>query len=88
MYNPDGDPDRREIWIIKRPAEHQSLLVVAGRHGVFLPLPNDPRSLDELARSLGTSEEGPISYSFTGDMFPWPSKPEYLLDPPPVTDYP
>ena len=87
MYNPDGDPDRREIWIIKRPAEHQSLLVVAGQHGVFLPLPNDPRSLDELARSLGTSEDGPVSYSFTGDMFPWPSKPEYLLDPPPVTDH-
>ena len=34
MYNPDGDADRREIWIIKRPAEHRSLLVVAGRHGV------------------------------------------------------
>jgi hypothetical protein len=36
MYVPDGDPDRREIWIVKKPVERQSLLVMSGRHGVFL----------------------------------------------------
>jgi hypothetical protein len=85
MYAPDGDPSRREIWVIKEPSEYQSLLVVAGQHSVFLPLPNDSRSLAELASSLGAPAEGPVTYAFTGTVFPWPSRPEHLLDPPPVT---
>jgi HNH endonuclease len=85
MYDPNGNPGRRELWVVKEPAEHRSLLVISGRHGVFLPLPNDPRSLEELARSLGARADGPVSYAFTGDMFPWPSRPEHLLDPAPIT---
>ncbi len=81
MYDPNGDPDRRELWAIRRPIEHRSLLIIWGRHGVFLPVPNDPRSLEELARSLGARASEPVSYSFTGDMFPWPSRPEHMLDP-------
>jgi hypothetical protein len=84
VYNPNGDPARREFWVIKQPTEHQSLLVIWGRHGIFLPLPNDSRSLEELARSLGARADGPVRYAFRGDMFPWPSRPEHLLDPPPV----
>ncbi len=85
MYAPDGDPGRREIWVVKEPTEYRSLLVVAGQHSVFLPLPDDPRSLAELAGSLGAPAEGPVTYAFTGTVFPWPSEPEHLLDPPPVT---
>jgi len=84
MYDPKGDPDRHELWAIKQPTEQRSLLVISGRHGVFLPVPNDPRSLEELARSLGRADE-PVRYAFTGDMFPWPSRPEHLLDPAPIT---
>ena len=56
--------------MVKEPAEHQSLLVISGRlisgrRGVFLPLPNDPRSLEELARSLGARADGPVSAAFT-----------------------
>jgi hypothetical protein len=80
MYSPDGDPGRQELWIIKEPAKHRSLLVVSGRHGVFLPLPGDPRSLEEFARGLGARTGEPIHYAFSGDMFPWPSGPEHLLD--------
>jgi HNH endonuclease len=84
MYNPQADPDRHELWIIKQPAEHQSLLAVWGQHGVFLPLPNDTRSVEELARSLGADGDQPVHYAFTGDMLPWPSGPEHLLDPSPA----
>jgi hypothetical protein len=84
-YNPDGDPGRHELWVIKQPSDHQSLLAISGRHGVFLPLPNDPRSLEELARSLGARADEAVRHTFKGDMFPWPSRPEHLLDPRPAT---
>jgi HNH endonuclease len=84
MYIPDGDPDRREIWIVKKPAERQSLFVLSGRHGVSLPLPGDSRTLAQLADSIGADTAGPVRHSFTGDMIPWPCGPEHLLDPPPV----
>jgi hypothetical protein len=85
-YVPDGDPDRREIWVIKKPAERRSLLVMCGQHGVFLPLPNDPRNLTELAESVaGPDMSGPVRRDYVGDMIPWPSRPEHLLDPAPVT---
>jgi HNH endonuclease len=84
MYDPNGDPGRHEIWAIKQPTEHRSLLVIYGQQGVFLPIPNDPRSLDELARSLGAHTGELVRYAFTGDIFPWPSRPEHLLDPAPV----
>jgi hypothetical protein len=84
-YDPNGDPGRHEIWAIKQPTEHRSLLVISGRQGVFLPVPNDPRSLEELSRSLGARANEPVHYTFTGDMFPWPTRPEHLLDPAPVT---
>jgi hypothetical protein len=82
MYDPSGDPVRREIWLVKNPIEHRSLLVLSGKHGVFLPIPNDRRSLDELANNLGTNSDREVRYAFVGDMFPWPAKPEHLLDPP------
>jgi len=84
MYIPDGDPGRREIWVVKEPAERRSLLVLSGRHGVFLPLPDDNRTLSQLADSIGTHTAGPVRHVFTGDMIPWPPGPEHLLDPPPV----
>lgn len=80
-YIPEGNADRREIWIIKQPAEHRSILVVWGRHGVFLPLPNDPRDLESFAHGLGASTGQPVTFSLTGDSFAWPSRPEHLLDP-------
>lgn len=85
MYVPEWDHDRREIWVVKKPIQRQSLLVRSGRHGVFLPLPNDRRSIAELADSIEGHAEGPVRYDVTGDMIPWPSGPEHLLDPPPVT---
>jgi hypothetical protein len=64
LYAPDGDPGRLEIWVIREPAEYQSLLVVAGRHSVFLPLPDDSRSIAELASGLGAPAEGPFTCAF------------------------
>jgi hypothetical protein len=84
MYIPDGDPDRREIWVVKESADRRSLLVLSSRHGVFLPLPDDPRTLPQLADSIGAHTAGPVRDAFTGDMIPWPPAPECLLDPPTV----
>jgi hypothetical protein len=39
MYDSNGDPGRHEIWAIKQPPEHRSLLVIYGQQGVFLPVP-------------------------------------------------
>jgi hypothetical protein len=83
MYIPDGDPGRREIWVVKKPTEDQSVLVLCGRHGVFLPLPGDRRSLAELADSIGGHTQGPVRHDVTGDMYRWPSGPAHLLDPDP-----
>jgi hypothetical protein len=85
MYDAGRAPGRHEVWVVRAPAEHRSLLVVWGGHGVFLPLPKDPRSLEELARSLGVRADGPVHYSITGTMIPWPSRPQYLLDPDPIS---
>jgi hypothetical protein len=85
MYIPDSKADRREIWIVREPARLQSLLVMAGQHGVFLPLPNDHRTLSELASSVGPGTDGPVKLAVTGGVFPWPAGPAHLLDPAPVT---
>ena len=84
MYIPGGDSDRREIWVVKEQADRRSLLVLSGRHGVFLPLPGDSRTLSQLADSIGGHTPGPVRHAFIGDMIPWPRGPEHLLDPPPV----
>jgi len=88
MDIPDISSGRHEVWVVKAPAEHQSLLVIWGGHGVFLPLPNDPRTLEELARSLGARTDGPVHFSISGTMFSWPSRPEHLLDPDPLSGSP
>jgi hypothetical protein len=59
MYIPGGDPDRRDIWVVKEPAGRRSLLVLSGRHGVFLPFAGDPRTLSQLADSIGAQPRRP-----------------------------
>jgi hypothetical protein len=86
MDIPGIDPGRREVWVVKTPAEHRSLLVIWGGHGVFLPLPGDPRSLEELASVVGARTDGPVHYGITGTIFRWPSRPEHLLDPGPLSE--
>lgn len=49
------------------------------------PVLNDPRSLRELARSLGARTASQFATPFKGDMYPWPSRPAHLLDPAPAT---
>ncbi len=85
MCIPDSEADRRELWLVREPARLQSLLVMAGQHGVFLPLPNDHRTLSELASSVGPGTDGPVKLAVTGGVFPWPAGPTHLLDPAPVT---
>lgn len=86
MYDSNGNSERRELWIVKKPVERRSLLVTWGRRGIFLPVPGDRRGLEELAESLGARSDVPVNYTFGGDMIPWPSRPEHLLDPIPKTD--
>lgn len=79
-YQPAGHPDRRQIWIVERPKEHQSLCVEWDRHRVFLPAPNDPINLDDLASRLGARTDGPVRHKLGGKIAPWPTKPMHVLD--------
>jgi hypothetical protein len=86
MTDPDADPTRREIWIINEPVKNQGVLVSMGQHSVILPLPNDPRSLDELSRSwIGDHDPTQrVAHSLLGTQYPWPEGPSHSLDPTPV----
>ncbi|HEX6353601.1 HNH endonuclease, partial [Actinophytocola sp.] len=39
MYDPKGDPNRKQVWLVKEPVGQRSLLVAWGRQIVFLPAP-------------------------------------------------
>jgi hypothetical protein len=42
MYDPSGDPDRHELWSIKQPTEHQSLLIISGSARCLSARPKRP----------------------------------------------
>lgn len=84
--DPDGEDERRVIWLIEEPVEHRSVLVLFGQHGVFLPVPDDARTLAQVADALAVDQPGGVSYSFTGKKFAWPAGPQHLLDPEPETE--
>lgn len=87
MHIPDADQSRKEVWVIKKPIEHHSLLFIWGSQRIFLPAPNDTTSLEELSQRLNTRSAGPVHYSFSGDILSWPSRPEHVLDPLSNVDY-
>ncbi len=81
------DWSRREIWLIEEPVERRCLMVVCGPHRVFLPILDDPRTLDDLSKDmLGGHEDfsKPATLNVQGKIFPWPKKPAYALDSVPV----
>jgi len=87
MTDPDADPARREFWIIREPFDRRSVFVVMGQQTVILPLPRDPRSLEELSRSwVGDHDLAQrATGTLTGTQFPWPEGPCHSLDPTPTS---
>ncbi|MEV0758119.1 HNH endonuclease [Streptosporangium sp. NPDC050280] len=73
----------RELWLIQHPSEHRSLLVIADGHGVFLPLPGDRRTLEELAQGLDIQPGQTRGYKYDYLPIIWPTGPLHLLDPRP-----
>jgi hypothetical protein len=75
-------PERRQLLIVREPAELHSLAVVLGRYTVFLPWIEDPQSFEDLAAALkrlcGTPTPPPVHFS--GKEIPWPAEPRYALD--------
>jgi hypothetical protein len=82
MTHPDGDPTRREIWIIREPIERRCVMVVLGQRRVLLPLPDDNRSLEDLSHAWVGDHDitQPARFSANGVQFAWPDKPMYSLD--------
>ncbi|MFI6395715.1 HNH endonuclease [Nonomuraea sp. NPDC050540] len=84
-YDAERDPHGRQIWIVQQEHGRECLLVAAGQHMVFLPGPEDFRTLEEVSASIGARANEELRYSLSGKLLPWPSGPLHLLDPSPVS---
>jgi len=84
LYDPQADPERRELLIVSEPSDCASVLVVIGGQILFLPRPGGPRSVVDLADAVqaryqdAASSQTPLT--FFGTPLPWPTKPDYGLD--------
>ena len=81
LLDPGAPAERRQLLIVREPAELRSLTVVLGRYTVFLPWIEDPQPFEDLAAALkrrfGTATP---SVHFSGKEIPWPTEPRYALD--------
>jgi hypothetical protein len=76
----DASPERRELLIVREPAELRSLAVVVGRYTVFVPWLEEPQSFEDLAGALGRLPGAPPRVHFSGKKVPWPTEPRYAFD--------
>jgi hypothetical protein len=90
MTDPGADPARRELWLIKEPIAQQCIMVVMGQQRVLLPLPADPRSLEDLSTAWVGDHDltQPAQFSYTGTLLHWPDKPSYSFDAHPTPQIP
>lgn len=84
-YDAERDPRGRQIWIVQQAHGRECLLVAVGQHMMFLPGPEDFRTLEEISASIGARANEELQYSLSGKLLPWPSGPLHLLDPSPVS---
>ena len=79
--DPAAEPGRRELLVTEEPSEMRTLAVVLGRHTVFLPRWDAPRSLEEISDGLAWYDALPASGKrCTRTRIPWPAYPQYALD--------
>ena len=74
-------PHGRQLLSVARPHSLRSLVIVMGRHMIFLP--GFHADSDTLYQRLGQRAlwpPRPRSLRFRATPYPWPSKPEYGLD--------
>jgi hypothetical protein len=84
-YDAERDPRGRQVWIVQQAHGREFLLVAVGQHMIFLPGPEDFRTLEEVSASIGAQANKELRYSLSGKLLPWPSRPLHLLDPSPVS---
>lgn len=81
FFDPAAPPGRRQLLLVEEPAEMRSLAVVLGRHTVFLPRVEEPRTMDEIADGLAWYSALPTSRRrCTRKQIRWPAEPQYALD--------
>lgn len=81
MIDDTASLDRRQVLIVREPAELRSLAVVIGRHTVFLPSPENPQPFEATATALATLSATPVPRpQLVGKEIPWPTEPRYALD--------
>jgi hypothetical protein len=81
MVNDDAPPDLRQLLLVREPVELRSLAVTIGRHTVFLPTLDQPRSFGATAAALGALAAAPGRRPrLLGKEVPWPTEPRYDLD--------
>jgi hypothetical protein len=87
MSDHEADPKRREIVLVEEPSDLRCVFVVCGEHQIILPIPDDPRSLEDLSAAFigGRDISQRARLDMTGKRVPWPKRPLHLLDPLPAS---
>jgi hypothetical protein len=49
MTDYGAHPTRRQLWVVREPDERRCVIVAYGERQVFLPMLNDPRTLEDLS---------------------------------------
>jgi hypothetical protein len=81
MIDEHAPADRRQLLLVREPAELRSLAVAIGQHTIFLPAFEDPRPFEATAAALGARAAAPGPRPrLLGAEVPWPTEPRYALD--------
>lgn len=84
LYEPEAEPDRRQILLVTEPRDCESVLVAIGAHMTFLPAARKPCSLRDLATAVRDrwqrANETRTPITFIGTAISWPTKPVYGPD--------
>lgn len=81
MIDAEAPADRRQLLLVREPAELRSLAVVMGQHTIYLPALEQPRPFQETAAALGTLAAAPGPRpQLRGAEVPWPTEARYDLD--------
>lgn len=74
--HPSKNPHLRRVGLVVSPEDCTSLVLVMGRHAVFLPLPTSPPNVYENLQAIGNDP----ALLAVDTSFSWPHEPLHLLD--------
>lgn len=81
MIDTQAPADRRQLLMVREPAELHSLAVSIGQHTIYLPAPDQPRPFEDTAAALGALAAAPGPRpQLLGAAVPRPTEAQYVLD--------